>query len=459
MSSGNMVQIIGAVVDVEFPRENLPKVYDALKVEGADLILEVQQQLGDGVARTIAMGSTDGLSRGMTVSNTNAPITVPVGKETLGRIMNVLGQPIDEKGPIGETVSWGIHREAPSYADQAAANELLETGIKVIDLICPFSKGGKVGLFGGAGVGKTVNMMELIRNIAIEHSGYSVFAGVGERTREGNDFYHEMTESNVIDKVSLVYGQMNEPPGNRLRVALTGLTMAEYFRDEGRDVLFFVDNIYRYTLAGTEVSALLGRMPSAVGYQPTLAEEMGVLQERITSTKTGSITSIQAVYVPADDLTDPSPATTFAHLDATVVLSRQIAELGIYPAIDPLDSTSRQLDPLVIGQEHYEVARKVQGILQRYKELRDIIAILGMDELSEEDKLIVARARKIQRFLSQPFFVAEVFTGSPGKYVPLKDTIAGFKGIIEGEYDAIPEQAFYMVGTIDEALEKAKALK
>ncbi|MGR9054038.1 MAG: F0F1 ATP synthase subunit beta, partial [Gammaproteobacteria bacterium] len=418
MSSGNIVQIIGAVVDVEFPRENLPKVYDALKVEGADLILEVQQQLGDGVARTIAMGSTDGLSRGMTVSNTNAPITVPVGKETLGRIMNVLGQPIDEKGPIGENVSWGIHREAPSYADQAAANELLETGIKVIDLICPFSKGGKVGLFGGAGVGKTVNMMELIRNIAIEHSGYSVFAGVGERTREGNDFYHEMTESNVIDKVSLVYGQMNEPPGNRLRVALTGLTMAEYFRDEGRDVLFFVDNIYRYTLAGTEVSALLGRMPSAVGYQPTLAEEMGVLQERITSTKTGSITSIQAVYVPADDLTDPSPATTFAHLDATVVLSRQIAELGIYPAIDPLDSTSRQLDPLVIGQEHYDVARKVQGILQRYKELRDIIAILGMDELSEEDKLIVARARKIQRFLSQPFFVAEVFTGSPGKYVP-----------------------------------------
>jgi len=459
MSSGNIVQIIGAVVDVEFPRENLPKVYDALKVEGADLILEVQQQLGDGVARTIAMGSTDGLSRGMAVSNTNAPITVPVGKETLGRIMNVLGQPIDEKGPIGETVSWGIHREAPSYSDQAAANELLETGIKVIDLICPFSKGGKVGLFGGAGVGKTVNMMELIRNIAIEHSGYSVFAGVGERTREGNDFYHEMTESNVIDKVSLVYGQMNEPPGNRLRVALTGLTMAEYFRDEGRDVLFFVDNIYRYTLAGTEVSALLGRMPSAVGYQPTLAEEMGVLQERITSTKIGSITSIQAVYVPADDLTDPSPATTFAHLDATVVLSRQIAELGIYPAIDPLDSTSRQLDPLVIGQEHYEVARKVQGILQRYKELRDIIAILGMDELSEEDKLIVARARKIQRFLSQPFFVAEVFTGSPGKYVPLKDTIAGFKGIIEGEYDAIPEQAFYMVGTIDEALEKAKTLK
>lgn len=459
MSSGKIVQIIGAVVDVEFSRENLPKVYDALKVEGVDLILEVQQQLGDGVARTIAMGSTDGLSRGLAVSNTNGPISVPVGKETLGRIMNVLGQPIDEKGPIGEKVSWGIHREAPSYAEQAAANELLETGIKVIDLVCPFTKGGKVGLFGGAGVGKTVNMMELIRNIAIEHSGYSVFAGVGERTREGNDFYHEMTDSNVIDKVSLVYGQMNEPPGNRLRVALTGLTMAEYFRDEGRDVLFFVDNIYRYTLAGTEVSALLGRMPSAVGYQPTLAEEMGVLQERITSTKTGSITSIQAVYVPADDLTDPSPATTFAHLDATVVLSRQIAELGIYPAIDPLDSTSRQLDPLVIGQEHYDVARKVQGILQRYKELRDIIAILGMDELSEEDKLIVARARKMQRFLSQPFFVAEVFTGSPGKYVSLKDTIAGFKGIIEGEYDSIPEQAFYMVGTIDEVLEKAKGMK
>ncbi|NOS89680.1 MAG: F0F1 ATP synthase subunit beta [Methylococcaceae bacterium] len=459
MSSGKIVQIIGAVVDVEFSRTDLPKVYDALIVQGKDLVLEVQQQLGDGVVRTIAMGSTDGLSRGLVVDNTNAPISVPVGKETLGRIMNVLGQPIDEKGPIGEQVKWGIHREAPSYAEQAAANELLETGIKVIDLVCPFTKGGKVGLFGGAGVGKTVNMMELIRNIAIEHSGYSVFAGVGERTREGNDFYHEMTDSNVIDKVSLVYGQMNEPPGNRLRVALTGLTMAEYFRDEGRDVLFFVDNIYRYTLAGTEVSALLGRMPSAVGYQPTLAEEMGVLQERITSTKTGSITSIQAVYVPADDLTDPSPATTFAHLDATVVLSRQIAELGIYPAIDPLDSTSRQLDPLVIGQEHYDVARNVQGILQRYKELRDIIAILGMDELSESDKLIVARARKMQRFLSQPFFVAEVFTGSPGKYVSLKDTIAGFKGIINGEYDNIPEQAFYMVGTIDEALEKAKNLK
>ncbi len=459
MSSGKIVQIIGAVVDVEFTREQLPKVYDALIVEGKDLVLEVQQQLGDGVVRTIAMGSTDGLSRGLIVTNTEAPISVPVGKETLGRIMNVLGQPIDDKGPIGEKVKWGIHREAPSYAEQAAANELLETGIKVIDLVCPFTKGGKVGLFGGAGVGKTVNMMELIRNIAIEHSGYSVFAGVGERTREGNDFYHEMTDSNVIDKVSLVYGQMNEPPGNRLRVALTGLTMAEYFRDEGRDVLFFVDNIYRYTLAGTEVSALLGRMPSAVGYQPTLAEEMGDLQERITSTKTGSITSIQAVYVPADDLTDPSPATTFAHLDATVVLSRQIAELGIYPAIDPLDSTSRQLDPLVIGQEHYDVARSVQGILQRYKELRDIIAILGMDELSEEDKLTVSRARKMQRFLSQPFFVAEVFTGSPGKYVSLKDTIAGFKGIINGDYDAIPEQAFYMVGTIEEVLEKAKTLK
>ena len=457
--SGKIVQIIGAVVDVEFPRDELPKVYDALVVDSKGLILEVQQQLGDGVARAIAMGTTDGLSRGLDVTNTKAPISVPVGKETLGRIMNVLGDPIDEKGPIGEQAKWAIHREAPSYADQAASNELLETGIKVIDLVCPFAKGGKVGLFGGAGVGKTVNMMELIRNIAIEHSGYSVFAGVGERTREGNDFYHEMTDSNVIDKVSLVYGQMNEPPGNRLRVALTGLTMAEYFRDEGRDVLFFVDNIYRYTLAGTEVSALLGRMPSAVGYQPTLAEEMGALQERITSTKTGSITSIQAVYVPADDLTDPSPATTFAHLDATVVLSRQIAELGIYPAIDPLDSTSRQLDPLVIGQEHYEVARNVQGTLQRYKELRDIIAILGMDELSEEDKLAVARARKIQRFLSQPFFVAEVFTGSPGKYVSLKDTIAGFKGILAGDYDAIPEQAFYMVGTIDEALEKAKTLK
>jgi F-type H+-transporting ATPase subunit beta len=456
MNSGKIVQIIGAVVDVEFPRENLPKVYDALNVKNG-LVLEVQQQLGDGIVRTIAMGSTDGLSRGVEVNNTGEAIKVPVGQATLGRIMNVLGEAIDEKGPIGEKEKWIIHRDAPSYDDQAPANELLETGIKVIDLVCPFAKGGKVGLFGGAGVGKTVNMMELIRNIAIEHSGFSVFAGVGERTREGNDFYHEMTDSNVIDKVSLVYGQMNEPPGNRLRVALTGLTMAEYFRDEGRDVLFFVDNIYRYTLAGTEVSALLGRMPSAVGYQPTLAEEMGVLQERITSTKTGSITSIQAVYVPADDLTDPSPATTFAHLDATVVLSRQIAELGIYPAIDPLDSSSRQLDPLVIGQEHYDVARSVQGILQRYKELRDIIAILGMDELSEEDKLTVSRARKIQRFLSQPFFVAEVFTGSPGKYVSLKDTIAGFKGIINGDYDSLPEQAFYMVGTIDEAIEKAKS--
>lgn len=459
MSLGKIVQIIGAVVDVEFPRESLPKVYDALKVEDKNLVLEVQQQLGDGVVRSIAMGSTDGLSRGLQVSNSGAPIAVPVGQKTLGRIMNVLGEPIDEKGAIGEDERWAIHREAPSYDQQAASNELLETGIKVIDLVCPFAKGGKVGLFGGAGVGKTVNMMELIRNIAIEHSGFSVFAGVGERTREGNDFYHEMTDSKVIDKVSLVYGQMNEPPGNRLRVALTGLTMAEFFREEGRDVLFFVDNIYRYTLAGTEVSALLGRMPSAVGYQPNLAEEMGVLQERITSTKTGSITSIQAVYVPADDLTDPSPATTFAHLDATVVLSRQIAELGIYPAIDPLDSTSRQLDPLVIGHEHYNVARAVQGTLQRYKELRDIIAILGMDELSEEDKLIVSRARKIQRFLSQPFFVAEVFTGSPGKYVSLKDTIAGFKGIIDGEYDHVPEQAFYMVGTIDEALEKAKGMQ
>jgi F-type H+-transporting ATPase subunit beta len=459
MSLGKIVQIIGAVVDVEFPRESLPKVYDALKVEDKNLVLEVQQQLGDGVVRSIAMGSTDGLSRGLQVSNSGAPIAVPVGQKTLGRIMNVLGEPIDEKGAIGEDERWAIHREAPSYDEQAASNELLETGIKVIDLVCPFAKGGKVGLFGGAGVGKTVNMMELIRNIAIEHSGFSVFAGVGDRTREGNDFYHEMTDSKVIDKVSLVYGQMNEPPGNRLRVALTGLTMAEFFREEGRDVLFFVDNIYRYTLAGTEVSALLGRMPSAVGYQPNLAEEMGVLQERITSTKTGSITSIQAVYVPADDLTDPSPATTFAHLDATVVLSRQIAELGIYPAIDPLDSTSRQLDPLVIGHEHYNVARAVQGTLQRYKELRDIIAILGMDELSEEDKLIVSRARKIQRFLSQPFFVAEVFTGSPGKYVSLKDTIAGFKGIIDGEYDHVPEQAFYMVGTIDEALEKAKGMK
>jgi len=458
MSSGKIVQIIGAVVDVEFPRDSIPKVYDALMVEEASLTLEVQQQLGDGVVRAIAMGVTDGLKRDLAVSNTGETIQVPVGQKTLGRIMDVLGNPIDEKGDIGQEESWGIHRKAPAFDELAASNELLETGIKVIDLVCPFAKGGKVGLFGGAGVGKTVNMMELIRNIAIEHSGFSVFAGVGERTREGNDFYHEMTDSNVIDKVSLVYGQMNEPPGNRLRVALTGLTMAEYFRDEGRDVLFFVDNIYRYTLAGTEVSALLGRMPSAVGYQPTLAEEMGVLQERITSTKTGSITSIQAVYVPADDLTDPSPATTFAHLDATVVLSRSIAELGIYPAIDPLDSTSRQLDPLVIGNEHYEVARGVQGTLQRYKELKDIIAILGMDELSEEDKLTVTRARKIQRFLSQPFFVAEVFTGSPGKYVSLKDTISGFQGILNGEYDALPEQAFYMVGSIDEAVEKATKL-
>ena len=457
--SGRIVQIIGAVIDVEFPRDSVPKVYDALKVSDVETVLEVQQQLGDGVVRTIAMGSTEGLKRGMATTSTGAAISVPVGKETLGRIMNVLGEPIDEAGPIGEQERMPIHRKAPSYADQAASNELLETGIKVIDLVCPFAKGGKVGLFGGAGVGKTVNMMELIRNIATEHSGYSVFAGVGERTREGNDFYHEMTESNVIDKVSLVYGQMNEPPGNRLRVALTGLTIAEKFRDEGRDVLLFVDNIYRYTLAGTEVSALLGRMPSAVGYQPTLAEEMGVLQERITSTKTGSITSVQAVYVPADDLTDPSPATTFSHLDATVVLARSIAELGIYPAIDPLDSTSRQLDPLVVGEEHYATARGVQNVLQRYKELKDIIAILGMDELSDEDKLAVSRARKIQRFLSQPFFVAEVFTGSPGKYVSLKDTISGFQGILAGEYDDMPEQAFYMVGSIDEAVEKANQMK
>ncbi|NOX42863.1 MAG: F0F1 ATP synthase subunit beta [Gammaproteobacteria bacterium] len=459
MDSGRVTQIIGAVVDVEFPRDAMPKIYDALSISEANITLEVQQQLGDGVVRTIAMGVTDGLKREMAVTNTGAPISVPVGQKTLGRIMDVLGAPIDEKGPIGEEVRWAIHRQAPSYEEQAASAEILETGIKVIDLVCPFAKGGKVGLFGGAGVGKTVNMMELIRNIAIEHSGFSVFAGVGERTREGNDFYHEMTDSNVIDKVSLVYGQMNEPPGNRLRVALTGLTMAEYFRDEGRDVLLFIDNIYRYTLAGTEVSALLGRMPSAVGYQPTLAEEMGKLQERITSTKTGSITSIQAVYVPADDLTDPSPATTFAHLDATVVLSRQIAELGIYPAVDPLDSTSRQLDPLMVGQEHYDTARAVQGILQRYKELKDIIAILGMDELSEEDRQVVSRARKIQRFLSQPFFVAEVFTGSPGKYVSLKDTITGFNGIINGEYDHLPEQAFYMVGGIEEAVERAKTMQ
>ena len=458
MSLGKVVEVIGAVVDVEFPRDSVPKVNDALKLVKGDLTFEVQQQLGDGVVRTIAMGTTDGLKRDEDVSNTDAPIQVPVGTKTLGRIMDVLGNPIDEQGPIGEDERWSIHRKAPSFEEQSNSSDLLETGIKVIDLMCPLAKGGKAGLFGGAGVGKTVNMMELIRNIAIEHSGYSVFAGVGERTREGNDFYHEMNESNVLDKVSLVYGQMNEPPGNRLRVALTGLTMAEKFRDEGRDVLFFVDNIYRYTLAGTEVSALLGRMPSAVGYQPTLAEEMGVLQERITSTKTGSITSIQAVYVPADDLTDPSPATTFAHLDATVVLSRNIAALGIYPAVDPLDSTSRQLDPLVIGQEHYDVARNVQSILQRYKELKDIIAILGMDELSEDDKMTVARARKMERFLSQPFFVAEVFTGSPGKYVSLKDTIRGFQGILDGEYDHLPEQAFYMVGGIDEAVEKAKSL-
>ena len=462
MSNGFIVQIIGAVVDIEFPQNAVPQVYDALKVisegQGQGLVLEVQQQIGGGVVRCITMGSSDGLRRGLEVVNSGKAIQVPVGTSTLGRIMNVLGEPIDEKGPIGEEERWSIHREAPSYEDQSNSAELLETGIKVIDLVCPFAKGGKVGLFGGAGVGKTVNMMELIRNIAIEHSGYSVFAGVGERTREGNDFYHEMMESNVLDKVSLVYGQMNEPPGNRLRVALTGLTMAEKFRDEGRDVLFFVDNIYRYTLAGTEVSALLGRMPSAVGYQPTLAEEMGVLQERITSTKTGSITSVQAVYVPADDLTDPSPATTFAHLDATVVLSRQIAALGIYPAVDPLDSTSRQLDPLVVGKEHYETARGVQIVLQRYKELKDIIAILGMDELSEEDKLTVSRARKIERFLSQPFFVAEVFTGSSGKYVPLKETIRGFQGILKGEYDDLPEQAFYMVGSIDEVVEKAKKL-
>ncbi|MGQ0701337.1 MAG: F0F1 ATP synthase subunit beta [Panacagrimonas sp.] len=458
MSTGKIVQVIGAVVDVEFPRDSIPKIYDALKIEGSPLTLEVQQQLGDGTVRTIALGSSEGLKRGLVCRNTGAPISVPVGQATLGRIMDVLGQPIDEAGEVKAEQHWAIHRAAPSYEDQAGSTELLETGIKVIDLLCPFAKGGKVGLFGGAGVGKTVNMMELINNIAKEHSGLSVFAGVGERTREGNDFYHEMMESKVIDKVAMVYGQMNEPPGNRLRVALTGLTMAEYFRDEGRDILFFVDNIYRYTLAGTEVSALLGRMPSAVGYQPTLAEEMGVLQERITSTKTGSITSIQAVYVPADDLTDPSPATTFAHLDATVVLSRDIASLGIYPAIDPLDSTSRQLDPNVIGADHYNTARDVQGVLQRYKELKDIIAILGMDELSEDDKRAVSRARKIQRFMSQPFHVAEVFTGSPGKYVPLKETIRGFRGIVDGQYDHLPEQAFYMVGGIDEAVEKAKKL-
>ncbi|MBT8142628.1 MAG: F0F1 ATP synthase subunit beta [Gammaproteobacteria bacterium] len=465
MSTGKTIQIIGAVVDVEFPRDAIPKVYDALTIAEADLTLEVQQQLGDGIVRTIAMGASEGLKRGMDVSNTGKKISVPVGQATLGRIMDVLGKPQDEQGTVDAEEQWEIHRAPPSYEEQAGGNELLETGIKVIDLLCPFAKGGKVGLFGGAGVGKTVNMMELINNIATAHSGLSVFAGVGERTREGNDFYYEMQEAGVIDaddlsksKVAMVYGQMNEPPGNRLRVALTGLTMAEYFRDEGRDVLLFVDNIYRYTLAGTEVSALLGRMPSAVGYQPTLAEEMGVLQERITSTKKGSITSIQAVYVPADDLTDPSPATTFAHLDSTVVLSRNIAELGIYPAVDPLDSTSRQLDPLVVGQDHYDTARAVQGILQRYKELQDIIAILGMDELSEEDKQAVTRARKIQRYLSQPFNVAKVFTGQDGVIVPLKETIRGFKAILSGEFDHLPEQAFYMIGSIDEAIEKAKTL-
>jgi F-type H+/Na+-transporting ATPase subunit beta len=459
MSTGTTVQIIGAVVDVKFPSDQIPKIYDALIIDEVDTTLEVQQQLGDGVVRTIAMGASEGLKRGMGVSNTGQPINVPVGEKTLGRIMDVLGKPIDNKGDIGAEISMPIHRAPPSYEEQAASTELLETGIKVIDLIMPISKGGKVGLFGGAGVGKTVTLMELIRNIAHEHEGFSVFAGVGERTREGNDFYHEMTESGVIDKVSLVYGQMNEPPGNRLRVALTGLTMAEAFRDEGRDVLMFIDNIYRYTLAGTEVSALLGRMPSAVGYQPTLAEEMGILQERIASTKTGSITSFQAVYVPADDLTDPSPATTFAHLDATLVLSRQIAELGIYPAVDPLDSTSRILDPNVIGQEHYDCARGVQAVLQRYKELQDIIAILGMDELSEDDKLSVTRARKIQRFLSQPFFVAETFTGTPGKFVQLAETIRGFNAIVNGDYDHLPEQAFYMVGSIEEAVEQAKTMQ
>ena len=458
MSTGNIVEIIGAVVDVEFPRESVPKIYEALTVSDTDLTLEVQQQLGDGVVRTIAMGSSDGLKRGIEVNNTGAPITVPVGEVTLGRILDVLGRPVDEEGPVNSEHHLPIHRTAPSFAEQMPTAEMLETGIKVVDLIMPIAKGGKIGLFGGAGVGKTVAIMELINNIAKEHSGLSVFAGVGERTREGNDFYHEMKEAGVLDKVAMVFGQMNEPPGNRLRVALTGLTIAEHFRDEGREVLLFVDNIYRYTLAGTEVSALLGRMPSAVGYQPTLAAEMGILQERITSTRTGSITSFQAVYVPADDLTDPSPATTFAHLDATLVLSRQVAELGIYPAVDPLDSTSRQLDPLVVGQEHYDTARAVQGTLQRFKELRDIIAILGMDELSEEDKQIVTRARKIQRFLSQPFFVAETFTGSPGKFVSLKDTIRGFQGIINGDYDELPEQAFYMVGGIEEAVEKAKTV-
>ena len=459
MSTGTIVQVIGAVVDVEFPRDTIPSVYDALRLQDRDLTLEVQQQLGDGVVRAIAMGSSEGLKRGLAVDNTAQPITVPVGENTLGRIMDVLGNPIDKAGEIGEDERLPIHRDPPSFEEQSTTTELLETGVKVIDLIMPIAKGGKIGLFGGAGVGKTVTLMELINNIAKEHGGYSVFAGVGERTREGNDFYYEMKDSEVLDKVSLVYGQMNEPPGNRLRVGLTGLTIAEYFRDEGRDVLMFIDNIYRYTLAGTEVSALLGRMPSAVGYQPTLAQEMGVLQERITSTSTGSITSFQAVYVPADDLTDPSPATTFAHLDATLVLSRQIAELGIYPAVDPLDSTSRLLDPNIIGEEHYQTARSVQAVLQRYKELQDIIAILGMDELSEDDKLTVQRARKIQRFLSQPFTVAETFTGSPGKYVSLKDTVSGFKAIVSGEYDHLPEQAFYMIGTIDEAEERARRLQ
>ncbi|NCF77266.1 MAG: F0F1 ATP synthase subunit beta [Proteobacteria bacterium] len=458
MSSGRIVQIIGAVIDVEFDRNNVPKVYDALSVTDSGLTLEVQQQLGDGIVRTIAMGISDGLSRGLEVTNTGAPISIAVGEETLGRIVDVLGTPIDEKGPVDAKEVMPIHRKPPAYEDQIGGNEVLETGIKVIDLICPFARGGKVGLFGGAGVGKTVTMLELIRNIAIEHSGLSVFAGVGERTREGNDFYYEMEEAGVLDKISLVLGQMNEPPGNRLRVALTGLTMAEKFRDDGRDVLLFVDNIYRYTLAGTEVSALLGRMPSAVGYQPTLAEEMGVLQERITTTKAGSITSVQAVYVPADDLTDPSPATTFAHLDSTVTLSRAITDLGIYPAVDPLDSTSRQLDPLVVGEEHYNVAQEVQQVLQRYQELRDIIAILGMDELSEEDKQLVYRARKVQKFFSQPFFVAEQFTGNSGKFVSREDTVRSFKAILEGEYDDLPEDAFYMVGGIEDAIEKAKTL-
>jgi F-type H+-transporting ATPase subunit beta len=459
MSSGRIVQVIGAVVDVEFPREEVPNVYDALKVTSKGITLEVQQQLGDGIVRTIAMGTSDGLSRGLEVLNSGSPIMIPVGEETLGRILDVLGEPIDELGPVNARETMSIHRKAPKYEDQKGGNEILETGIKVIDLICPFARGGKVGLFGGAGVGKTVTMLELIRNIATEHSGLSVFAGVGERTREGNDFYHEMKDSKVLDKISLVFGQMNEPPGNRLRVALSGLTLAEKFRDDGRDVLLFIDNIYRYTLAGTEVSALLGRMPSAVGYQPNLAEEMGQLQERITTTKTGSITSVQAVYFPADDLTDPSPATTFAHLDSTITLSRAITDLGIYPAVDPLDSSSRQLDPLVVGEEHYRTARAVQQVLQRYKELKDIIAILGMDELSEDDKKLVYRARKIQQFFSQSFFVAEAFTGNPGVYVSREDSVRSFKAILDGEYDHLPEQAFYMVGTIEDAVAKAKKLE